>query len=838
MIRFVYSRRVAPTVIGAVLLLTAMMALAPQQAFANPVAHRLNYAAASNGTISGAASQTVDYGDGGTAAIAVPDPGYHFICWSDGGTNATRIDTGVEVDVTYTATFAAYVWLADARLRATVARELRRSGTISAGSDGTTITPANMQALVSLTDEGDGITDLTGLQYATGLTSLDLQRNNITDLTPLSGLTALQRLSLDGNKVSDLAPLAGLTGLQGLSLAQNNVAGVSRLADLVRLQDLDLDDNRIADLSGLSGLTGLQQLSMDGNRITDLSPLRALKDLQSLSLNGNNNITDLSPLAGMTGVWALFLGNNNITDLSPLAGLTSVQLLFLDGNIVTDLSPLRGLTGLQTLYLDDNLITDLSPLRGLTGLQELYLDYNGIANLTPLSGLPSLQGLSLADNHVSDLSPLSLAAHQKEGHGYGLGTPGACSACHHGVGSDASSLKTLDLDNNDITDLSPLVGLAGLQELSFTDNKITDITPLNGLAALAHLDVTFNHLDLATGSSAMSTIGALQNAGAYVWYTPQSINTVTFSGNGGLPTTGCVTASFGASLGASMPVGPTRAGYAFVGWNSKADGSGSAFTSATVVTGNLTAHAQWSPNINTVTFSANGSPVAGSVAASFGASLGARMPVDPARAGYAFAGWNSEADGSGSAFTSATVIAGDVTLYAQWAAVCTLRYAAGPGGSIVGSSTQSVAQGSSGTTVTARPASGYHFAGWSDLCLAAARADQAAADVTYSARFAANLVPTTVTIISNHTAATHGHPVTLSGTISSTQPKNTHVAVYMRKSGSSTWVRIFTCHTTSVHRWSHAYSPTRKGTWYFQARFAGTTKYAASTSPSKKVTVK
>ena len=42
------------------------------------------------------------------------------------------------------------------------------------------------------------------------------------------------------------------------------------------------------------------------------------------------------------------------------------------------------------------------------------------------------------------------------------------------------------------------------------------------------------------------------------------------------------------------------------------------------------------------------------------------MPPNPSRNGYTFLGWNTEADGSGQAFTSETVVEDDITVYAQW----------------------------------------------------------------------------------------------------------------------------------------------------------------------------
>ncbi len=102
-------------------------------------------------------------------------------------------------------------------------------------------------------------------------------------------------------------------------------------------------------------------------------------------------VTDLSPLAGLTGLTTLKLGNTPVTDLSPLAGLTGLWWLDLSGTPVTDLSPLSGLTGLWRLELNDTPVTDLSPLFGLTGLTYLQLqgtpNYRGTDRGTDLDAL-------------------------------------------------------------------------------------------------------------------------------------------------------------------------------------------------------------------------------------------------------------------------------------------------------------------------------------------------------------------------------------------------------------------------------------------------------------------
>ena len=75
----------------------------------------------------------------------------------------------------------------------------------------------------------------------------------------------------------------------------------------------------------------------------------------------------------------LNLGGVQISDLSPLSGLTNLEYLLLGRNRISDLSPLTGLTNLKYLHLENNQISDLSPLKGLNpNLVFLHLQTNPI----------------------------------------------------------------------------------------------------------------------------------------------------------------------------------------------------------------------------------------------------------------------------------------------------------------------------------------------------------------------------------------------------------------------------------------------------------------------------
>ena len=72
--------------------------------------------------------------------------------------------------------------------------------------------------------------------------------------------------------------------------------------------------------------------------------------------------------------------------------------------------------------------------------------------------------------------------------------------------------------------------------------------------------------------------------------------TVTFDGNGGIVLPANATRKVdppATKVGTNMPPNPTRSGSTFFGWNTATDGSGTAFTSETAVTANVTVYAQW-----------------------------------------------------------------------------------------------------------------------------------------------------------------------------------------------------------------------------------------------------
>ncbi len=113
----------------------------------------------------------------------------------------------------------------------------------------------------------------------------------------------------------------------------------------------------------------------------------------------------------------------------------------------------------------------------------------------------------------------------------------------------------------------------------------------------------------------------------------------------------------------------TREGYTFTGWNTKADGKGTGYADGATVKFDVdtTLYAQWTQN-PVITFDANGGEGnMGAQTVNPGVSA-ALLANTFTRADYDFAGWNTKADGTGTAYADKTTIAvsANTTLYAQW----------------------------------------------------------------------------------------------------------------------------------------------------------------------------
>ena len=323
---------------------------------------------------------------------------------------------------------------------------------------GTRITSPIVRNLTTLDTQDGLVTTLSGLEAATGLSSLSIGNAAITNIQSLEGLTQLTSLTINGGTISDITPLQDMHQLTLLGLSSNAIDNITPLTALTHLTTLDLSGNTINGIEPLQNLTGLRTLNLSGNTINGIEPLQNLTGLRTLNLSGNT-ISNVEPLQVLTALTTLNLDGNGINGILPLQTLTALTTLNLSDNGITGVEPLQSMTRLTTLNLSGNTISTIAPLQVLTELTTLTLSNNSISSINALQALTQLTTLDLSSNSLIDIQPLQ-----------GL-----------------MPLKELDLVSNNISDVSPLAGLVNLELLRLAENPIMDTSPLFALVTVHKL---------------------------------------------------------------------------------------------------------------------------------------------------------------------------------------------------------------------------------------------------------------------------------------------------------------------------------------------------------------
>ncbi|MBM7567833.1 InlB B-repeat-containing protein [Paenibacillus sacheonensis] len=173
------------------------------------------------------------------------------------------------------------------------------------------------------------------------------------------------------------------------------------------------------------------------------------------------------------------------------------------------------------------------------------------------------------------------------------------------------------------------------------------------------------------------TIGA-EDVELYAKWTANPTYGVTYDSNGGTgeaPVDGNAYEQ-GTQVTVLSGDGLTKPGYTFAGWNTQADGEGTAYAAGAAFSmgaTNVELYAKWTTNPTySVTYDSNSgtgeAPVDGN-AYEQGTQVTVLSGDGLTKPGYTFAGWNTQADGEGTAYAAGAAFsmgAANVELYAKW----------------------------------------------------------------------------------------------------------------------------------------------------------------------------
>ena len=424
----------------------------------------------------------------------------------------------------------------------------------------------NLKLLEDLDLGNNKLKDTSVLNGLINLKKLSLKGNNIENLN-LNKLINLDDLNIENNKISDISFLKNSTKLANLNLKKNNIENIDNVSGLTKLTYLNLSDNLISNVEPLKSLTKLSSLYLSNNKISDISSLKNLNELSSIKLDGNK-IKDFSSINDKKGIFEKIIHNQNV-DLGNVEVsektfeidnvFVGLEKIAKGGNIKVSTEAEDVTVTLESGKLNFSL-TDKAMENIKEGLKltvkfkfENEMDYENnptVLNLNVNLVKPAKKyveiedakllkvinknlGKNRADNQkvtveeMESLTELSIflkedgSADFSESAKYSIlgkptslkGTKDFKFAVTRGMKSIkgleyAKNLKKLKLNENEISDISPLKNLTKLEYLEIQRNRIVDVNPLKNLTNLKFLKL-YNNLieDIAPLSNLTNLTG-------------------------------------------------------------------------------------------------------------------------------------------------------------------------------------------------------------------------------------------------------------------------------------------------------------------------------------------
>lgn len=294
-----------------------------------------------------------------------------------------------------------------------------------------------------------------------------------------------------------------LDSVTKLELNNNNITNIKGIEKFSQLTELNISNNNITDISGISKLGNLSILEVYGNTIADITPISKLINLRVLNLAKNkleDNIDDSENIVtqkvrGLTNLVELDMSHNYLRYTEGLDKLTNLTTLNLYDNAIQDLSGLNNLVNLVTLKLGENneqgarKIDNIDILNSLVNLKYLDFSENNVQEIIEnITNLKNLEVLNLEKNQLTDISKLG----------------------------KLTNLKDVNLYNNKITEISQLAQLQYIEKLILNKNGISS---LKGIANnnklvwnnIKELDIAENNIDVNVNSNILKILSDMSN---------------------------------------------------------------------------------------------------------------------------------------------------------------------------------------------------------------------------------------------------------------------------------------------------------------------------------------
>ncbi|CAL6075957.1 Conserved_hypothetical protein [Hexamita inflata] len=294
---------------------------------------------------------------------------------------------------------------------------------------------------------------------------------------------------LDGVlEIKDNQELTNLDFIQNLSVCKLKLENCQNIQHQIfndTITELYITKCKFTNLLDFQ-INNLEVLSLQENRITDIqnvivkmkynskfSKLLKLDISEQLNFTQNNKSISKKSL------------NVNIEQLKKQDSITNLVKFTLEGNGITDIDELSTFVSLKELNLSQNKNVNINSIKHLTQLTKLSLENCKLANIQNISFVINLTDLNLNENQV-DITPLSNLSQLNNLYLFGCGLANVQISPFQNL----LQLVYLQLEANEIYDISILSKLINLKDLELQCNNINDISSLQNLENLIFLDIS------------------------------------------------------------------------------------------------------------------------------------------------------------------------------------------------------------------------------------------------------------------------------------------------------------------------------------------------------------
>ncbi len=316
----------------------------------------------------------------------------------------------------------------------------------------------------------------------------------------------------------DLNAFTQYVNLKELKAAGLQLRTAFDFAVLNQLEVIDLRDNYITDIGFLMSLTNIRELNLSDNRADPLDPFPYAQYIDAFQVSqvvqSNRQLRKLF-VAGLPLIELNQLGILNHPDTALPYPLTDLDV---SNTGLTDLQQMSGMSTLKWLKANNNAIQQTYGLENLVDLEVLDLSYNNLLDIFSLQGISSLTELNLTGNtQLVQLDVQNLVQANRQLTHLGLGFipmtdlgwlpqsmyPGDFDLVELDIRSTINSydlafvisynnLQILRASGLGIQDINALYGKMNLEVLDLQDNQIFDISPLMQMTQLKELYLSNN----------------------------------------------------------------------------------------------------------------------------------------------------------------------------------------------------------------------------------------------------------------------------------------------------------------------------------------------------------